>query len=91
MEHHIKRLTREYLEKIIPSDRRIFMPSGNEWKLLDKEQIEVYYNEDKEENYAIGTIREIIQTDCKKYLGIELYKDGDLIILDHLFSRLKIQ
>lgn len=79
MEHHIKRLTREYLEKIIPSDRRIFMPSGNEWKLLDKEQIEVYYNEDKEENYAIGTIREIIQTDCKKYLGIELYKDGDLI------------
>ena len=71
MEHHIKRLTREYLEKIIPSDRRIFMPSGNEWKLLDKEQIEVYYNEDKEENYAIGTIREIIQTDCKKYLGIE--------------------
>lgn len=57
MDKHIKRLTREYLEKIIPSDRRIIMSSGSEWKLLDREEIEVYYKDDEGEPYGEGTIK----------------------------------
>lgn len=49
IDKHIKKLTREYLEKVIPSDRRIFMPSGNEWKLLDREEIRVYYNKNNKD------------------------------------------
>lgn len=79
MDKHIKRLTREYLEKIIPSDRRIIMSSGSEWKLLDREEIEVYYKDDKGEPYGEGTIKKIVQRDCKDNLGIELYKNGELI------------
>lgn len=80
MDKHIRRLTREYLEKIIPSDRRIFMPSGREWKFLDKEVVEVYYNNENGENkYGEGTIKQIIQKNCKDNLGIELHKNGELI------------
>ena len=79
MDKHIKRLTREYLEKIIPSDRRIIMSSGSEWKLLDREEIEVYYKDDEGEPYGEGTIKKIVQRDCRDKLGIELYKNGELI------------
>lgn len=79
MNKHIKRLTREYLEKIIPSDRRIFMPSGSEWKFLDREEVEVYFKATEAERYGEGTIKKIIQKDCKDNLGIELYKNGELI------------
>lgn len=79
MEKHIKKLTREYLEKIIPSDRRIFMPSGNKWKLLDRQEIAVYYKDNKEDLYGEGTIKQIVQKKCKDNLGIELYTDGELI------------
>ena len=75
IDKHIKKLTREYLEKIIPADRRIFMPSGNEWKLLDRKEIQVYYKEDEQN----GTIKQIVQKNCRSNLGIELYQNGDLI------------
>lgn len=50
------------------------MSSGSEWKLLDREEIEVYYKDDEGEPYGEGTIKKIVQRDCRDKLGIELYK-----------------
>lgn len=87
MQEYVERLSREYLEKVVPADMQVIMPSGANWEFMNNTNMCIKI-EAKEENqqdkikeivYGEGTIREIVSANLKTYFGLEISKSGRLI------------
>ena len=77
MQEYIEKLSREYLEKVVPSDMQVAMPSGTGWKFMDNNRMHIQL--EARDEYEEGTIKEIVSNNLKKYFGIEISKSGRLI------------
>lgn len=72
MEEYVKRLSREYLEKMVPSQRQVRLTSGRKWQFVDKRQLKIKHF-DKEES---GTLYEIITKQMQDYFRARFYAKG---------------
>ena len=63
---YIEKLSREYLEKMIPVQRQVILTSGIKWKFFDKEKLNIVYKDvdDKEEKKVIHSaahLKEVVK------------------------------
>lgn len=74
---YIENLSREYLEKIIPVQRQIMMPSGEKWRLMQQQELQItYLNPQKLKYEKQGTLYSIVKEQLKESLGIDLETSG---------------
>ena len=78
MKEHIAKLSREYLEKMIPIQRQIGFDSGQKWDFFSKEKLIIKYvrqNQDKDIIEGM-TLEEVINSKYEKYFGVRFGKRG---------------
>lgn len=74
---YITRLSREYLEKIVPFQRQVVLQSGEKWKFFNGKQIVVkYQGGEKKIPGQEGTLKEIIREDMISYFGAGFMPEG---------------
>lgn len=88
IKNYIKKLSREYVEKIMPISRQVVLYSGKEWDFFRNEEAEFYYIsktitekrdiQDKKPDFT-GTLEGLIQKSMKKYLDINFIKNGKVL------------
>lgn len=75
---YIARLSKEYLDKILPAYCQVVMEPVNEWRFYDQENIKIkYFKIDKKEReIKPATLKKIIQKQLIDYFGIRLSIEG---------------
>lgn len=75
---YIIRLSKEYLDKILPAYCQVVMEPVNEWKFYDQENIRIKYTRINKNELDIkpATIKKIIQKQLADYFNIRLFTEG---------------
>ncbi|MBP3489064.1 MAG: hypothetical protein J6K53_11775 [Roseburia sp.] len=75
---YIVNLSREYLEKIVPAQRRIMLNSGKKWKFFEQEEVEISYAAEEEARAPKisqgGTLQRIVRKQMEECLGVCFYE-----------------
>ena len=87
MQEYVERLSREYLEKVVPADMQVVMPSGASWEFMSNSKVRIklemkntHEEEGKKEVVCEeGTIKELVSRNLKTHFGLEVSKSGRLI------------
>lgn len=75
---YITRLSREYLEKILPPHCQVSMEPVRRWKVYDQEDIEMTYAkiDDEPITVGMGTLKEIVQKMFMEYFDLKFSIKG---------------
>lgn len=87
MDTYCMRLSRDYLEKIIPVQRQVVLYSGGAWDYFGSKPLTIQYKmgetdsgpteeEKKNNKWVTGTVEDIVKDDMKKYFGVDLLQNG---------------
>lgn len=80
LEEYVERLSREYLEKIVPVQRQVSLKSGREWIYFEKKRVGIHYRNSRGENIIHnGTLKDIIRKILNDYLGIQFAVKSTLL------------
>lgn len=85
---HVKRLSREYVEKIMPSSRQVKLYSREKWDFFEEKEATFKYSCNivekdktiKEKSVAFdGTLEGLIKNNMKEYLDVDILLDGRIL------------
>lgn len=77
MQEYIERLSREYLEKVVPADMQVVMPSGASWEFMSNSEMHIEL--EAKDEYEDGTIKQIVSHNLKQHFGLEISTSGRVI------------